>query len=191
MYSFYSEHLTLINLLRYAGYGILLSVALYWLFPQFWKDYHLAWGVRSVFSKGSEKSRSALLAYLESLAMHDEFLAQFIESRKKKGSSFCAFYLFLACEPSSQVEPITLLAVFLYPIYQILSAVACCYFEAFHECRTSMAISTGATSNGNATRVFFEAFPEIAITASHLGLSFENISTKSTLANAMASRMRK
>ncbi|WP_455919860.1 STAS domain-containing protein [Priestia megaterium] len=33
--------------------------------------------------------------------------------------------------------------------------------------------------------------PEIAITASHLGLSFENISTKSTLANAMASRMRK
>lgn len=33
--------------------------------------------------------------------------------------------------------------------------------------------------------------PEIAITASHLGLSFENISTESTLANAMASRMRK
>ncbi|MCM3770772.1 STAS domain-containing protein [Priestia aryabhattai] len=33
--------------------------------------------------------------------------------------------------------------------------------------------------------------PEIAITASHLGLSFENISTKSTLANAMASRMKR
>jgi hypothetical protein len=110
MSSFYSEHLTLVNLLRYAGYGILLSVALYWLFPQFWKDYHLAWGVRSVFSKGSEQSRSALLAYLESLAVRDEFLAQFIEARKKKGSSFCAFYLFLACEPRDKIAVIRYVA---------------------------------------------------------------------------------
>jgi len=110
MVSFYSEHLTLVNLLRYAGYGILLSVALYWLFPQFWKDYHLAWGVRSVFSKGSEQSRSVLLAYLESLAVRDEFLAQFIEARKKKGSSFCAFYLFLACEPRDKIAVIRYVA---------------------------------------------------------------------------------
>jgi len=110
MVSFYSEHLTLVNLLRYVGYGILLSVALYWLFPQFWKDYHLAWGVRSVFSKGSEQSRSALLAYLESLAVRDEFLAQFIEARKKKGSSFCAFYLFLACEPRDKIAVIKYVA---------------------------------------------------------------------------------
>jgi hypothetical protein len=110
MYLFYSEHLTLVNLLRYSGYGILLGVALYWLFPQFWKDYHLAWGVRSVFSKGSEKSRSALLAYLERLAVLDEFLAQFIESRKKKGSSFCAFYLFLACKPRDKIAVIKYVA---------------------------------------------------------------------------------
>ena len=110
MVSFYSEHLTLVNLLRYVGYGILLSVALYWLFPQFWKDYHLAWGVRSVFSKGSEQSRSVLLAYLESLAVRDEFLAQFIEARKKKGSSFCAFYLFLACEPRDKIAVIKYVA---------------------------------------------------------------------------------
>jgi hypothetical protein len=110
MVSFYSEHLTSVTLLRYAGYGILLSVALYWLFPQFWKDYHLAWGVRSVFSKGSEKSRSTLLAYLESLAVLDEFLAQFIESRKKKGSSFCAFYLFLACKPKDKIAVIRYVA---------------------------------------------------------------------------------
>jgi len=51
MVSFYSEHLTLVNFLRYAGYGILLSVALYWLFPQFWKDYHLAWGCEVSFPK--------------------------------------------------------------------------------------------------------------------------------------------
>ena len=110
MVSFYSEHLTLVNLLRYVGYGILLSVALYWLFSQFWKDYHLAWGVRSVFSKGSEQSRSVLLAYLESLAVRDEFLAQFIEARKKKGSSFCAFYLFLACEPRDKIAVIKYVA---------------------------------------------------------------------------------
>jgi hypothetical protein len=91
MVSFYSEHLMLLSLLHYAGYGILLGVALYWLFPQFWKDYHLAWGVRSVFSKGSKKSRSALLAYLESLAVLDEFLAQFIESRKKEGQLLLCF----------------------------------------------------------------------------------------------------
>src|SRR3970282_1032281 len=47
---------------------------------------------------------------LENLAVLDEFLAQFIESRKKKGSSFCAFYLFLACEPRDKITVIKDLA---------------------------------------------------------------------------------